>query len=167
MRTTSNSLDTSRIEVKTTYQVNRKGERPYQSRKIKTMDLNTVDSTWLMQIYGIGPILSKRIIKYRDLLGGFYSMDQLKEVYHLPEETIAILEQYVFLDLDHTPLEKISVNSNGLLEIASHPYISFALARAIVSYREQHGHYNVPEDLKKIHLMDDSTYLRVRPYIDF
>ena len=131
------------------------------------VDLNRVDSLWLMKIYGIGPVLSKRIIKYRNLLGGFHSMDQLKEVYRLPPEVIETLSKRVFINNSHTPLEKIFINNSEYLQIAAHPYISFDQARAIVAYRKQHGPFNRAEDLKKIHLIDDSTYLRVRPYVDF
>lgn len=112
-------------------------------------------------------MLSKRIIKYRNLLGGFHSIDQLNEVYNLPEETIETLKQYVFLDSTNIAIKRISINAAGFMQIAAHPYISYILAKAIVSYREQHGPFNNLEDLKNIHLMDDSTYLRVLPYIDF
>ena len=94
-------------------------------------------------------------------------MDQLNEVYNLPEETIETLKQYVFLDSTNIAIERISINTTDFLQIAAHPYISYILAKAIVSYREQHGPFNNLEDLKNIHLMDDSTYLRVLPYIDF
>ena len=94
-------------------------------------------------------------------------MDQLNEVYNLPEETIETLKQYVYLDSSGTSIKRISMNTMDFVQIAAHPYISYILAKAIVSYREQHGPFNDLEDLKNIHLMDDSTYLRVLPYIDF
>ena len=158
------SSDTSHPQKVESEQVPKK---KYAFQSVEPMDLNQVDSTWLMKIYGIGPVLSKRIIKYRNLLGGFYSLDQLQEVYHLPEEVIETLKSHVFIDLRNMPVEKIGLNTMEFMQIASHPYISFNLARAIVSYRKQHGPFTTPEDLKKIHLMDDSTYLRVLPYIDF
>lgn len=130
-------------------------------------DLNTVDSIWLMQVRGIGPVLSKRIIKYRELLGGFHSISQLKEVYRLPPEVIQTLEQHVFIDLAKSPVKKINLNQLNSLQIASHPYFSYSQAKAIESYRNQHGQFEKPEQLKNLHLIDDSTYLRVSPYIVF
>ena len=132
-----------------------------------TVDLNRVDSVWLTGIRGIGQVLSARIIKYRKLLGGFHSTEQLTEVYHLPVEVIDKLKEKVIIDTTLTPLDKIQVNHTDYLQMASHPYLSYNQARAIVSYRNQHGSFSSLEDLKKIHLMDDSTYLRVRPYLDF
>lgn len=160
-------VDTSQHEFSQPPEANNRKSKPYRAQSIKPKDLNQVDSIWLMQIYGIGPVLSKRIIKYRNLLGGFHSMDQLNEVYNLPEETIEKLKQYVFLDSANIAIERISINATDFMQIAAHPYISYILAKAIVSYREQHGPFNNLEDLKNIHLMDDSTYLRVLPYIDF
>jgi DNA uptake protein ComE-like DNA-binding protein len=143
------------------------GTGPKNSRSRVLMDLNKVDSAWLMSINGIGKVLSSRIIKYRNLLGGFHSMEQLKEVYHLPEDAIEALLQQVFIDVEKAPLEKIKINQMDYLQMASHPYLTFSQARSIVSYRSQHGAFKNLEDLKKIHLMDDSTYLRVLPYLDF
>lgn len=138
-----------------------------QRQSAPIADLNSVDSVWLKKIYGIGPVLSQRIVKYRDLLGGFCSLDQLNEVYNLPEETITTLKARVYLDLDKNPVKKLDLNQSVTVTLAQHPYISFKLANAIVAYRKQHGPYQSAEDLKRIHLVDDSTYLRVRPYLDF
>ncbi len=163
----SKPLDTTKAESKQAFQVVRKPNVSFGNQTTKAADLNRVDSIWLRKIYGIGPVLSKRIIKYRDLLGGFHSINQLKEVYNLPEETIETLTRYVFIDLETSPVEKININTSAFQEIALHPYFTFTVARAIVSYRQQHGAYNSLEDLKKIHLMNDTTYLRVQPYVDF
>ncbi|GJM30568.1 MAG: hypothetical protein DHS20C17_32030 [Cyclobacteriaceae bacterium] len=137
------------------------------AKPLKERDLNRVDSTWLIGIYGIGPVLSNRIVKYRTLLGGFYSLQQLTEVYNLPAETIKILKERVFVDLANSPVDKLDLNHADIPGLARHPYISFELARAIVSYRDQHGQFRDMEDLKRIHLMDDSTYLKLSPYLDF
>lgn len=129
-------------------------------------DLNQVDSVWLKSIYGIGPVLSKRIVKYRNLLGGFYSTEQLNEVYGLSPEALSNLKEKIFVQSD-THLSKINLNTEDFKRIASHPYISFNLAKAIINYRDQHGAFNSVEEIKKIHIINDSTYLRVYPYLDF
>jgi DNA uptake protein ComE-like DNA-binding protein len=130
-------------------------------------DLNHADSAWFQTIYGIGPVLSSRIVRYRSLLGGFVSLDQLHEVYGLAPEVIQRLLKKAELDTAKIPFEKINVNRSDHNQLAAHPYLSFIQARAIVAYRDQHGLFNTIEELKKIHLMDDSTYLRVSPYLDF
>lgn len=133
----------------------------------KLHDINNADSAWFKGIYGIGPVLSKRIVKYRDLLGGFYSFDQLNEVYGLSPEVIENIRERTVLHPDSNALNKININKGDYSQFASHPYFSYNQAKAIVSYREQHGPFNSMEGLKKIHLIDDSTYLRVSPYLDF
>ncbi len=129
-------------------------------------DLNKVDSVWLQGIYGIGPVLSKRVVKYRNLLGGYYSMEQLKEVYGLSPEVQMNLNKQLFVKPD-THLNKINLNTDDFKKIASHPYISFNQAKAIITYRDQHGSFQNVEEIKKIHIINDSTYLRVYPYLDF
>ena len=159
------SLETHQEHKKVSDEAQNIGNRHNQAAVL--MDLNKVDSVWLMDINGIGKVLSQRIIKYRNLLGGFHSMQQLSEVYHLPQEVIEVLSRRVYIDVTQTPLNKLRINHLDYLQIAAHPYLNFVQAKAIVSYRIQHGSFEKPEDLKKVHLMDDSTYLRVCPYLDF
>lgn len=130
-------------------------------------DLNRVDTLWLKKIYGIGSILSRRIVKFRKLLGGYYSKNQLNEVYSLKGDALENLKRCVYVDLTNTPVHKLGLNQVNMDTLAAHPYISYKLAAAIVAYRDQHGPFQNLEDLKRIHLMDDSTYLRVSPYLDF
>lgn len=130
------------------------------------IDLNTVDTTAFIKIRGIGPVLSNRIVKYGNLLGGYYSLEQLNEVYGLSPVVLNRLKRRVVINSDFT-YHKLSLNSLDVQQLARHPYISFALAKAIVAYRESHGSFVELEKLKAIHLMGDSTYIKVYPYLDF
>src|SRR5665647_1059817 len=49
--------------------------------RVNRLDLNSADSLHLLEIPGIGPVFASRIIRYRTLLGGYYAVDQLREVY--------------------------------------------------------------------------------------
>ena len=49
-------------------------------KKIQAIDINTADSAAWVALNGIGPGFAKRIMTYREKLGGFYQVDQLKEV---------------------------------------------------------------------------------------
>ncbi len=131
---------------------------------ISKLDINSASSEELKNVRGIGKVLSNRIIKYREKLGGFHSEDQLVEVYGLKEDVIEnLLEQF---EISKEVL-KIRINTDSVKYLASHPYINYNLARAIVNYRHQHGNFNSEQDLSKIEILIDSTLFKIQPYITF
>lgn len=127
-------------------------------------DLNQADSSQLISVFGIGPKLSLRIIKYRDRLGGFVNDQQLNEVFGLDTTVIRELKKVSFITEDFVP-RFVLVNTATEKEMASHPYIKYALAKAIASYRFQHGEFKSVEDLKKIALVDEVLFQKIKPYI--
>ncbi|MCR9251918.1 MAG: helix-hairpin-helix domain-containing protein [bacterium] len=134
------------------------------SEVISKSDINSASLEELKSVRGIGKVLSNRIIKYRDKLGGFHSEDQLVEVYGLKEDVINnLLEQF---EISKEVL-KIQINSDSVKYLASHPYINYNLARAIVNYRHQHGNFNSEQDLSKIEILNDTTLFKIQPYITF
>jgi DNA uptake protein ComE-like DNA-binding protein len=130
------------------------------------IELNRADSLELQQLRGIGPVLSARIITFRERLGGFYTLDQLREVYGLRAEVIDAILPYLYLD-DTSFEPKLQVNTQDLEAIAAHPYLSFRDARAIVNYRRQHGPFGSTDDLRKIIALPDTTLLKIIPYLNF
>ncbi|MBN8653013.1 MAG: helix-hairpin-helix domain-containing protein [Cytophagales bacterium] len=132
--------------------------------KPEKFDLNLADSTQLTKIYGIGAKLSARIINYRNRLGGFISITQLQEVYGLDSTVINRLEKKYFIDTAFQP-KRIILNQASEKELGSHPYIKYPLAKAITTYRFQHGNFNALEDVKKIALVDETFYTKILPYL--
>jgi len=65
------------------------------------IDINTATATELKQLKGIGKVLSKRIVKYRDAIGGFQSVEQLNEVY-------GIEDSLYFTLLDNIEMSKVN-----------------------------------------------------------
>jgi len=127
-------------------------------------DLNKADTSQLIRIYGIGPKLSKRIVTYRDKLGGFVSPEQLTEVYGLDSLAVQTLFRKSFIDENFKP-RLIDINTATEKELGDHPYIKYKLAKAIAVYRFQHGGYRVVDDLKKIALIDDAKFQKIKPYL--
>jgi competence protein ComEA len=127
-------------------------------------DLNLADTAQLIQLYGIGPKLSLRILTYRDRLGGFISQDQLREVYGLDSVAINQLKNKTFIREDFRP-RQINVNSADEKELRSLPYIKIHLAKSIAAYRFQHGAFASIEELEQIALMDASTFQKIKPYL--
>jgi competence ComEA-like helix-hairpin-helix protein len=136
----------------------------FKPKEKALFDLNEADTLQLKGIYGIGPVLSKRIIKYRNELGGFISTEQLAEIYGLDSVVINRVLQASFLAEDFLP-QKININTADEKSISVHPYISKKTAAAIVTYRFQHGKFNSVDDLQKIQLIDDKLLHKIRPYL--
>jgi DNA uptake protein ComE-like DNA-binding protein len=127
-------------------------------------DLNAADSAQLIRVYGIGPVRAQRLLRYRTALGGFISWEQLYEVYGLDSAVVSALQQKFFISPSFVP-RKININNADVQQLAAHPYISTDVARAIVTYRMQHGNFNAPADIQKIVRVSEATFNRLKPYL--
>jgi len=134
-------------------------------QKKVSIDINTSDSATLVNLPGIGPVLSARIIKYRRLLGGFASVEQLKEVYGLAPETFEIIKRRVFAD--STKVIRININSATFKEIIRFPYFEKYEVTAILKYRELKGRITGINDLTDNKLITMEKAIKVRPYLKF
>ncbi len=130
---------------------------------VRAFELNGSDTLQLEGIYGIGPVLSRRIIRYRDLLGGFYSREQLKEVYGLQEQQYEQLVRHVFIDTGL--LERMNLNTVEREVLSGHPYLSTYQADAIIAYRDFSGEWQDIDEIRHNELLPDSVFERIRPYL--
>ena len=64
----------------------------YQSCLI---DINRADKHELMQIQGLGDVLSDRIIEYREDNGCFYSIDELIRIDGINQKTVDKIKKYI------------------------------------------------------------------------
>jgi DNA uptake protein ComE-like DNA-binding protein len=135
----------------------------YSKRKL--LNLNSCDSASLEALPGIGPVLSARIIKYRNLLGGYVSADQLKEVYGLPEETFGMISSRVFAD--SVSVRKIRINEADYKELIRHPYFQKNEVSAILKYRELKGKITDITVMTANNLISHETAMKIRAYLDF
>lgn len=137
---------------------------PYSNKySIQNVDINVADTSQYISLPGIGSKLSKRIIAFREKLGGFYSIDQVGETYLLPDSTFQKIKKY--LVLNSKAIKKLNINSASVDEMKSHPYIRYNMANAIFQYRQQHGNYNSVEEIKKIMTVTDEFYNKASPYL--
>lgn len=125
-----------------------------------TIDLNTADTTLLKRVPGIGSSFARRIVKYRELLGGYYVVEQLQEVYGMDRERYDAIYPYFTVGTAVRPLT-LTIDS-----ISYHPYLSWRHKRTLRRLLE------AEEPLDWSHLMatgdftrDDS--LRLAPYMPF
>jgi len=129
------------------------------------VELNKADSTDLVALPGIGPVLASRILRYRERLGGFYSIDQLYEVHGLSHEVIQRIRPLLILDT--TLIQPVYINKDPERTIASHPYISVYQSKAIVSYRRLMGQFKSENDLRASRIFPDSIEQKIIPYIRY
>jgi len=128
-------------------------------------DINTAGVDDLIKVYGIGKVLSRRIIKYRDKLGGFTIREQLKDVYGLSDEAYRNLWKFFAIKTPRPIKRKIDVNSANMVELQQNPYIDFDLAEKIVEYRSLHGKFKQMEDLLHIENFPQDKYNRIVLYL--
>ncbi len=133
-------------------------------RKELVVDINTADTTQLKTIYGIGTKLAQRIINYREKLGGFVAIQQLREVYGLDSVVVKKAIQKFNVQEGFAP-KQINVNNADASELAKHPYLKKNVATAIVTYRFQHGIFTSLDDLLKIQLITSDDLARLKPYL--
>lgn len=131
----------------------------------KMVDINFASAEEIATLNGIGAILSQRIVKFRDKLGGFVRKDQLSEVYGLSPETYSKIENQIIVD--PKMIHKIKINLSDVETLISFPYISKRYANQIVNYRNQHGPFKNADDLAKIRSFDESQIEKIIPYLDF
>jgi competence protein ComEA len=150
--------------------INKKGPKKYEPKNVlvvkkvaEKFDLNEADTLELKKIYGIGDKLSLRILKYRDALGGFVNMNQLREVYGLDSLVINRLCENGTIQNDFQP-KKININTASEKQLSSHPYLS-KVAKAIVSYRFQHGNFTTVGDIRNVGSIDEKSVQRIIPYL--
>ncbi len=139
--------------------------QPFKKQEIRPIDLNQADTSDLRQIRGIGAVLSQRIISFREKLGGFIRVEQVREVYHLDPEVAEALLAHAYLS--DTKIRQIAINQASFEELSQHPYINYNLARAIINYREQHGDYASLEDLSRIQIIKSETLEKIAPYLSW
>lgn len=125
--------------------------------------LNTATAADLKTLKGIGPAYSKRIIEYRNALGGFISINQLKEVYGFPDSTFQQLKDYFIIE--PWKIKKINVNMATEEELAIHPYIRKFMAKNILLLRTDLKKINEIAQLRQVPLINEEKFRKIAPYL--
>ena len=134
--------------------------------KVVLIDINKATQEDLIKIYGIGEALSKRILNFRESIGGFGSMEQMNDVWGLSPEVIDKLKAN-FKIVWTGNLKKVNINNASLKELAQFPYFKYPLAKEIVIYRSMNGDFKNIEDLTKIKAFTVENANIIALYLDF
>lgn len=142
-----------------------KSDRVFEEKRpeISIVDLNTADTATLMSLPGIGAVYASRIVKYRDLLGGFYSPQQLLEVYNFPEETLDGIIEY--LQADTFQIKKLRINFSDYSELLRHPYLNKQQVEALLNQRQTNGAFKSLEEIVVLQVFDREAFLNIKPYL--
>ncbi len=129
------------------------------------VELNTADTTILKKVPGIGSTFARRIVKYRELLGGYHTVRQLSEVYGIDEEIYDRLKSWFIVDT--SAMRKLPVNTVAVRELYRHPYIDSRQARVIDQLRRQKGKLTGWDNLQLLEEFTEADRERLMPYLSF
>lgn len=134
-----------------------------KERLILAIEINSTDTLELQQLKGIGPSFARRIIKYRDMLGGYHSAKQLLEVYGMDSIRFAGIADHIVINDNST--KKININTATVKEMIKHPYIEFYLAKSIITYRTEIEKYTDISQIKNAKLIYEELFQKIAPYL--
>jgi competence ComEA-like helix-hairpin-helix protein len=173
-RTSGYSKQTHLPEKRTYYQQPEKMQEPPKKQDYPTIDklsagqtieINASDTAQLMKIPGIGAAFAKRIISYRNLLGGYSRIEQLQEVYGMYEELYAKITPYITVNPDL--IQPVPVNTASLDRLKAHPYLNFYQAKAIMEMRKKKGKLTGIAELKLLEEFTAEDLERMKIYLEF
>ncbi len=136
----------------------------YATKQTVRIDINEADTSILKKINGIGDVLSERIIKFRNRLGGFHSIEQLSKVYGLKGRPLRYLQKHAYVH-PNFGVAQLNINEITVSALRSHPFISSDVATNIVNYRDTHGPFHSIEQLLELGLISQVDYDEVAPYL--
>ena len=134
---------------------------PVKLKAGEHIDLNLADTTQLCKVPGIGAYYARRIVRYRDQLGGFYNTGQLLDIEGFPQDALP------YLNVRTGQIQKLNVNKLREDQLRKHPYISFNQARAILNYRRLRGSIRDLSDLRLLPEFPPEMIERLAPYLEY
>ena len=143
------------VEVKPPY------EKTEKFAEGTLVDLNSADTVLLKQVPGIGSFLARKIIAYRNQLGGFVAVDQLQDIKQIK------VSLNKWFTVSGKPLRYLEINNWGLDALRSHPYMDFYKAKAIIEYRRKCGYIKSLSQLSLFEEFSEKDLKRLSPYLKF
>jgi competence protein ComEA len=136
----------------------------FKNYKPKPMGVNSIGAKKLQYVRGIGPFFANQIIEYRNMLGGFYSFDQILEINRFSPELVDSLKTRCFIDVDK--IKKMDLNTVSSAELQGHPYFRLSVARDIVDLRTKKIRFKQVKDILQSEYIDQKLFNRISPYLE-
>ncbi len=140
----------------------KKSAKKWKKKIPKIIEINSADTTDWMSLPGIGKYRSRRIINFREKLGGFWNIDQVGECYSLPDSIFRQIKQY--LTVDTSLVRKQNINLLNKKQLLAHPYVAWRHAKYILSYRDVHGPYQNMNDFYKLYGLEKNYIDTLKMY---
>jgi DNA uptake protein ComE-like DNA-binding protein len=136
-----------------------------EKKVIPIVDLNTVDSTTLVELPQIGPYTASRIVEFRDKLGGFVNKEQLLAVKGMDEARFAAIQPYI--NLGAVEIRKVDVNRADFKTLVHHPYLNYEQVKLIFNQREKRGMIKNWEQLETLLLEEGEVNPLLEQYVKY
>jgi len=153
----------NRSEKENVYSNNKPAEYQHKDYKI---EVNAASAADFEKLYGIGKVLSQRIVDFRDKLGGFYSVEQLKDVWGIQDSIFQKFKKN--LAIKPAKIRKVHINSATYEELTANPYFFSTIAKQIIGYRTKVKPFATPDDIKNLYYVKDhpEQFAKLQPYVD-
>ena len=136
-----------------------------EENKDTILNLRTADTVELKMIHGIGSYRARQIVRYREQLGGFVSVEQVLEAKGM--ENVDADSLLAHLWIDSVKIEAMNVNSVGVQRLSRHPYLRFEQAQAIYELRRKKIRLDSIQQLQQIECIPAETLEKIAPYLNF
>lgn len=136
-----------------------------ESASRRQIEINSADSATLRSVRGIGERSVTEIIRYRELLGGYHSVEQIAELPCVTESNYEKILQQIYCD--SCKITKIDINFADPKELVRHPYVSAKALRRIVKQRKLKGGWSGIEEMTEDNIFTKEEAERLAPYLRF
>ncbi|MGL4364890.1 MAG: ComEA family DNA-binding protein [Bacteroidales bacterium] len=135
----------------------------WRKKEYTVVELNSADTAALRSLSGIGDYLAKKIVAYREQLGGYYEVQQLLEIQYVKEEFLE--RHFNRLSVDTTQLKQFSLKPENIELMRRHPYIGAYAARGIVQYAKRKGSVPNLDELRQHNILTSKQVEKLRVYV--
>ena len=154
---------------KSNYKSNSKANSTYRKTKYESkqsnisISINKASQEDLESLRGIGPYFAKRILKFRKKIGGFYTVDQLYDVYGLDSSKVNDIKDNLYIEEEY--IRKYKLNSDTLWKAKYHPYFSKEIVNSIQDLKQDSTEFKDLNEIKASDLVDDKLYIKIVKYL--
>lgn len=157
------NMKVSKVGTYTNKEIKEAQKTKASEKVFAKVELNSADTTTLKTLPGIGSSYARRIVKYRELLGGYYSVEQLKEVYGMRDKYYNRFAPHCSTDVDK--IRKININFADYRELIRHPYIDKEMTVALLDYRNNNGSFTSLDQLIDVKGFGKTKFDMIKYYL--